>query len=110
MDCVRGMSYIPDEYIDLTVTSPPYDNLRLFKGCIWSFPDVAKGLARVTKPGGVVIWVVGDSVVGGSETGTAFRHALKFIKLGFRLHDTMVYQKQNYMPAGPSERRYAQAF
>jgi site-specific DNA-methyltransferase (adenine-specific) len=104
------MSYIPDEYVDLTVTSPPYDSLRLFKGCAWSFPDVARALWRITRPGGVLVWVVGDSVVNGSETGTAFQHALEFKEIGFRLHDTMIYQKANYMPAGPSERRYAQAF
>jgi site-specific DNA-methyltransferase (adenine-specific) len=89
---------IPDESIQLTVTSPPYDNLRTYNGFTWDFPAVARELYRVTKPGGVVVWVVADATVNGSETGTSFRQALYFMGLGFGLHDTMIYQKDNVMP------------
>ena len=103
MDCVEGMKMLPDECIDLTVTSPPYDNLRTYNGHIeqWSFDkfqQVAKELYRVTKPGGVVVWVVGDATINGSETGTSFRQALYFKEIGFNLHDTMIYAKSNPMP------------
>lgn len=80
------------ECIDLTVTSPPYDNLRTYNGFVFDFETIARQLYRVTKPGGVVVWVVGDATVNGSETGTSFRQALYFKECGFNLHDTMIYQ------------------
>ena len=87
------MARMPDNFIDLTVTSPPYDNLRDYKGYSFEFEEVAKELHRVTKPGGVVVWVVGDATIKGSETGTSFRQALYFMNCGFNLHDTMIYKK-----------------
>ena len=94
---------IPDDFIDLTVTSPPYDNLRDYNNEVttWNFEkfkEVAKELFRITKPGGVVVWVVGDATINGSETGTSFRQALYFKEIGFNLHDTMIYAKNNPMP------------
>ena len=98
MDCLEGMKQLDDNSIDLTVTSPPYDNLRTYNGYTWDFEGVAKQLYRITKPGGVVVWVVGDATVNGSETGTSFRQALYFKEIGFNLHDTMIYAKNSYMP------------
>ena len=97
-DCLDVMKYIKDEYIDLTVTSPPYDNLRTYNGYSWDFENIAKELFRITKKGGVVVWVVGDQTIKGSETGTSFRQALYFKEIGFNLHDTMIYAKNNPMP------------
>lgn len=91
-DCAVVMAGFPDACIDLTVTSPPYDNLRTYNGYTFDFPAIAKQLYRVTKPGGVVVWVVGDATINGSETGTSFKQALYFKELGFNLHDTMIYQ------------------
>jgi len=92
------------------VTSPPYDNLRNYTGEIaWNFDvfkGVAEGLWRVTKEGGVVVWVVGDATIKGSETGTSFRQALYFKELGFNLHDTMIYEKSGV--AFPDSVRYLQ--
>ena len=79
--------------IDLSVTSPPYDDLREYKGYTFDFEAIAQQLYRVTKPGGVVVWVVGDATVNGSETGTSFRQALLFKEIGFNLHDTMIWVK-----------------
>jgi site-specific DNA-methyltransferase (adenine-specific) len=90
-DNVETLAGFPDDCIDLTVTSPPYDNLRTYGGHSWDFEGVAQQLWRVTKPGGVVVWVVADATVNGSETGTSFRQALQFMEIGFRLHDTMIY-------------------
>ena len=84
---------IPDASIDLVVTSPPYDSLRTYGGHSWDFEGVAQQLWRVIKPGGVVVWVVADATIDGSETGTSFRQALRFMDIGFRLHDTMVWEK-----------------
>jgi site-specific DNA-methyltransferase (adenine-specific) len=98
----------PDDCIDLTVTSPPYDNLRDYKGYSWDFEGLVKQLHRVTKGGGVVVWVVGDSVVNGSETGVSFKQALYFMECGFNLHDTMIYEKDSLNM--PMSNRYYQTF
>ena len=95
---LETMAKMPDCFVDLTVTSPPYDNLRTYNGYSFPFEDIAKELFRVTKDGGVVVWIVGDATVKGSETGTSFRQALFFKEIGFNLHDTMIYRKLNPMP------------
>lgn len=107
MDCTEGLQQLASDSIDLTVTSPPYDNLRHYKGFAWDFETTARELYRVTKPGGVVVWVVGDATINGSETGSSFRQALFFMACGFRLHDTMIYQK-NSLPM--NHNRYEQDF
>ena len=105
---LETMAKMPDNFIDLTVTSPPYDNLRTYEGYSFDFENVAKELYRVTKQGGVVVWVVGDAVLKGSESGTSFRQALYLKEIGFNLHDTMIYQK-DVMPF-PEQTRYNQCF
>ena len=107
-DCLIEMHKIPDKSIDLTVTSPPYDNLRTYNGYTFDFKGIAKELYRVTKDGGVVVWVVGDATVKGSETGTSFKQTLYFKEIGFNLHDTMIYRKINYIPL--THNRYEQEF
>lgn len=107
-NCLDTMANMPDNFIDLTVTSPPYDNLRTYNGYSFDFESIAKELYRVTKRGGVVVWVVGDATVKGSETGTSFKTAILFIeKAGFNLHDTMIYKRQ---AAFPDVVRYYQEF
>lgn len=87
------MAKIPDNFLDLTVTSPPYDGLRTYNGYSFPFEDIAKELYRVTKQGGVLVWVVGDATVKGTETGTSFKQALYLKECGFNLFDTMIYAK-----------------
>ena len=103
-DNVATMQTFPGDCIDLTVTSPPYDNLRTYGGHSWDFEGVAQQLWRITKPGGVVVWVVADATVNGSETGTSFRQALRFMEIGFRLHDTMIYHRQGAFPMDAAKR------
>ncbi|MBX6360544.1 MAG: site-specific DNA-methyltransferase [Acidobacterium ailaaui] len=111
MDCIDGMRLLPDNSVDLTVTSPPYDNLRTYNGYSFDFENVAKELYRVTKPGGVVVWVVADETKDFCESMTSFKQALYFVeKCGFKLLDTMIYYKKNYAPAYPTLRRYANQF
>ncbi len=107
MDCLKGLKLLDDNSIDLTVTSPPYDNLRRYNGYSFDFENIAKELYRVTKDGGVVVWVVGDSTIKNSETGTSFKQALYFKECGFNLHDTMIYAKTSQ----PRQKtRYEQQF
>lgn len=109
---------LPENSIDLTVTSPPYDHMRTYgaaeeekqvdSGFSFPFESIAQELFRITKPGGILVWVVGDQIVKGGESGSSFKQALHFMNLGFRLYDTMIYHK-NGTPF-PEKKRYAQVF
>lgn len=107
-DNVKLLSLMEDECVDLTVTSPPYDGLRLYNGYSFDFESLAKQLYLKTKMGGVVVWVVGDGTKNGTESGTSFRQALFFKEIGFNLHDTMIYEKANPIPL--THNRYEQYF
>ena len=114
-DCLELMKNIPDGSVDLTVTSPPYDNLRTYNGNIeqWNFEKfkaIAKELYRVTANGGIVVWIVADATIKGSETGTSFRQALHFMDCGFNLHDTMIWEKPTFTATGSLAVRYAPVF
>jgi len=121
-DSVEVMKSMPDGCVDLTVTSPPYDSLRSYQDLIdgmkdeyngYSFPfeQMAQELYRITAKGGVIVWVVGDAVIKGGETGSSFRQALYFMELGFKLHDTMIYEKNgSSFPARRDGNRYSQLF
>lgn len=111
-DCLDLMPGIEDKSIDMILTSPPYDNLRTYNGSLeWNFEifkSIAKELFRVTKDGGVCVWIVGDATINGSETGTSFKQALYFKEIGFNLHDTMIWKKPNPIPTQST--RYQQGF
>ena len=97
-DCLEVLKGVESGSVDLTVTSPPYDNLRTYGGYTFDFEGIAKELYRVTKQGGVVVWVVADATINGSETGTSFKQALYFKEIGFNLHDTMIWRKTTPVP------------
>jgi len=106
-NCLDTMAKMEDNFIDLTVTSPPYDDLRNYNGYSFDFEKVANELFRVTKKGGVVVWVVGDKTHKGCESLTSFKQALYFKEIGFNV-DTNIYQKQNYKPV--NAKRYDNVF
>lgn len=120
MNCIDGMKeFIPNESIDMILTSPPYDHLRFYGNKdkkelhnSWNFEvfkEIAKECSRVLKPGGIIVWVVGDATINGSESGTSFKQALFFKEeCGLNLYDTMIYQKQNFIPL--THKRYEQCF
>lgn len=114
-DCLIELTKIEENSIDLTVTSPPYDNLRTYNGNneLWNeqvWKDCIQELFRVTKQGGVVVWVVGDATIKGSETGTSFKQALWAKECGFNLHDTMIWNKGNFTAVGALKTSYAPVF
>lgn len=107
-DALTLLGRLPSDYVDLVVTSPPYDKLRVYKGYSWDFENTARQTYRTLKPGGVLVWVVGDSTVNGSETLTSMRQALYFVdKAGFKMHDTMIWRK---VIPGVMGKRYNAAF
>ena len=108
-DCLKTMVKMPDNFIDLTITSPPYDDLREYNGYTFEFEKIARELYRVTKEGGVLVWVVGDATIKGDETGSSFKQALYFKEVGFNLHDTMIWFKPNSFNFG-SNSCYRQSF
>lgn len=109
-DCLVTMFKMPNEFVDLTITSPPYDNLRDYKGFNFSFEHIAKELFRITKIGGVLVWIVSDATVNGNESGTSFKQALYLKEIGFNLHDTMIWDKGTFTATGSLKVRYASVF
>ena len=107
-NCLITMQKMPNDFVDFVITSPPYDDIRNYNGYQFEFEKIAIELFRVLKMGGVIIWVVNDATIDGSETGTSFKQALFFKQIGFRLHDTMIYYKNNPMPQ--TGNRYHQHF
>ncbi|MGH9946479.1 MAG: DNA-methyltransferase [Pyrinomonadaceae bacterium] len=108
-NCIETLCRMDDEFIDMTITSPPYDDLRDYNGYHFPVEEIAAALFQKTKKGGVVIWVVGDRTVKGDETLSSFKHAFAFKEAGFRVHDTMLYVKNNPIPSDCGK-RYRQAF
>jgi len=110
-NCLVTLRKIPDGFIQAVITSPPYDDLRDYQGYEFDFEGIASELVRTLKPGGVIVWIVGDATKNGSESGTSFRQALHFIELGLNLHDTMIYEKNSpSYPARANGNRYTQIF
>jgi site-specific DNA-methyltransferase (adenine-specific) len=111
-NCKQVLGQIPSDSVDMVLTSPPYDNLRTYNNqepfTFNDFKIVADELKRVIKKGGVIVWVVGDASLNGSETGTSFKQALYFKEIGLNLHDTMIYQKSGFN--FPMINRYQQVF
>ena len=107
-NCINTMANMPQNSVDMVLTSPPYDDLRNYNGYNLPLEKIITELFRVIKKGGVIIWIVGDKTKNGSETGTSFKHALTFKKNGFNIHDTMIYYKNNPMPTAGN--RYHQHF
>lgn len=108
-NCLATLARTADDAIDMTITSPPYDDLRVYNGYHFPVEDIARALYQKTKNGGVVIWVVGDRTVNGDETLTSFKHAFAFRGAGFNVHDTMIYAKRNPIPSDCGK-RYRQCF
>lgn len=110
-DCIEGMRMIPDNSVDLTVTSPPYDNLRDYNGYSFDFENTAKEIYRVTKEGGILVWVVGDETKNFCESLSSFKQAIYFVEsCGFNLLDTMIYKKNGAPSTYPNLRRYGNLF
>ena len=108
-DNLQTMAKMPDNFIDLTITSPPYDELRTYNGFSFDFENIAKELFRITKYGGVVVWVVNDATINGSESLTSFKQTLFFVeRCGFKLHDTIIYEKNSM--SMPEKNRYYSVF
>ena len=107
-DCLEVMKQINNNSVDLIVTSPPYDNLRDYNGYTFDFESIANELFRIIKQGGVVVWIISDATIKGSETGTSFKQALYFKEIGFSLHDTMIWEKDTF--SFPHNNRYRSVF
>lgn len=109
-DQLETLAAMPDGFVDLTVTSPPYDDLRAYNGYTWDFDALADALYRKTEAGGVLVWIVSDKTVDGNETGSSFKQALGFKSAGWNLWDTMIWKKPNPTPSDGRIPRYVQSF
>ncbi len=110
-NCIDVLEGLDDESVDAFITSPPYDNLRDYNGYSFPFEEIARKMYQKLAKGGVIVWVVGDAVIKGSETGSSFRQAIFFQELGLNIHDTMIYEKNgSSFPARRTGSRYSQVF
>lgn len=113
-DCLKVLSNISNKSIDLIITSPPYDNIRDYNNSsTWNFDvfkNIANELQRSLKDGGIIVWIVNDATINGSETGTSFKQALYFKSIGLNIHDTMIWQKESFTAVGSLKTRYAPVF
>jgi site-specific DNA-methyltransferase (adenine-specific) len=110
-DCRETIKRMPDNFIDMILTSPPYDNRRTYEDCKWNFDvfkSVADGFYRIMKENGVIVWVVNDETKDFCETLTSFKHVIYFVeKCKFNLLDTMIYYKKGGgAPVSPSIAKY----
>ncbi len=109
-DNIETLKKMDSSSLDMVITSPPYDELRDYKGFSFDLHGIIDELLRCLKDGAVVIWNVNDATKDGSETGTSFKQALLFIEKGFNLHDTMIWNKSNPLPVGLNHKRYTSSF
>jgi site-specific DNA-methyltransferase (adenine-specific) len=97
-DCLKILPTLADNSIDLVLTSPPYDNIRDYNNSSsWNFDifkSIANELQRILINNGIIVWIVNDATINGSETGTSFKQALYFKEIGLNLHDTMIWEKE----------------
>jgi len=107
-DCLEVMAEMPNGCIDCVVTSPPYDDLRKYNGYTFEFEPISSELFRIMGDGAVLVWIVSDATVRGSETGTSMKQALHFKSIGLRLYDTMIWYKG--VQTTPTEGRYYAAW
>jgi hypothetical protein len=119
-DNIATLARIPDNFLDMCITSPPYDDmdenfipipkggLRNYKGYSWDFKRIVHELYRTLREGGIVVWNVNDPSINGSESLASCYQKIYFRKAGFRVYDTMIHAKRNYLPM--NHRRYEQTF
>jgi len=94
-DNVSLLKTLPDECIDLVVTSPPYDELRDYNGYILDLHGLGEQLLRVLKDGGICVMVIQDSTKDFAKSLTSFRTIVDWCdNIGFRLFECNIYNRQ----------------
>ena len=95
---------IPNNSIDMVLTSPPYDDLRDYDGFEFDYEMMLDEIYRVLKDGGVCVWVVGDSVIDRRKQLSPFKQATYANMIGLKLYDNIIYHKTT--PSPPHKDRY----
>jgi site-specific DNA-methyltransferase (adenine-specific) len=109
-NCIDTLSRMDDNFIDLVLTSPNYDNARNYHNMTWGeFRNISNLLYEKTSVGGTVVWVVADQTINGCETLSSFKQVLYLSECGFNVLDTMIYEKNGVGSSG-SRYCYNQAF
>jgi DNA modification methylase len=104
-DCLEVMKKLPDECVNLTITSPPYDNMRDYNGYSFPFEEIANELYRITTDGGVLVWNVFDQKTNGGYSLTSFKQVMYFVeKCGFKLDSNIIWDKGTF--AAPNSKAY----
>jgi DNA modification methylase len=92
-DCVEVLRQVKDASIDLCLFSPPYDQVRDYKGFELDLDELGRQLFRVSKDGAVVACVINDGTADFKKSLTSFRLACNWVDLGFHLFETIIYSR-----------------
>jgi site-specific DNA-methyltransferase (adenine-specific) len=93
------MKEMPDNAVDLMVTSPPYDSIRDYNGYAFDLHETGKEVYRILKPGGIGVMVLQDQTHNFGKSLTSFRTILDWCdSIGFKLFECVIYRK--YGPEG----------
>ena len=102
--------HIPDQSIDLVVTSPPYFQQREYSSpglgnesgvdeYLDNIIQTLRQTIRVMKPTGNIVYNMGDKIVAGSLRLVPYRFAIRVIdELGLRLVNDITWIKRNPTP------------
>lgn len=106
-DCVTLMKSLPDDSVDLVVTSPPYDKIRDYKGDLsFDLHKTGEQVYRILKPGGIAVLVTQDQTKNFGKSLTSFKTIIDWCdNIGFKLFETVIYRKH-----GPEGAWWSQRF
>lgn len=104
-DCSKELKSIPDNYVDLIVTSPPYaDQRKSTYGGIhpdkyveWFLP-ISEELLRVLKPTGTFILNIKEKVVNGERSTYVMELIIAMRKQGWLWTEEFMWHKKNSYP------------
>lgn len=104
-DCLSELQYLPDNSIDLIVTSPPYaDQRKSTYGGVkadeyveWFLP-IAEQLLRVLKPTGTFILNIKEKVINGERSTYVLELILAMRKMGWLWTEEFIWHKKNCYP------------
>jgi DNA modification methylase len=89
-----ALKKLPDNCIDIVVTSPPYDRIRDYNGFECNLHNIGEQLSRVLKDGGIIVMVIQDQTKDFGKSLTTFRTILDWCdNFNLKLFETVIYKK-----------------
>ena len=104
-DCLEALKLLPDNSVDLIITSPPYADQRVStyggvkpeKYVEWFLP-ISKELLRVLKPDGTFVLNIKEKVVNGERSTYVMELIIEMKKQGWLWTEEFIWYKKNCFP------------